>query len=250
MPFVPRKRTTAKKRKTNMYQRTGAYRGTGSTSQAVAMRSAQSARAGSYTDSKNAWSFNNRLARLFNPFPDRLSLTLRYSDQKQIVCTAGVSTVNQFRPYSIYDPDYTSAGHQPYGYDQIAALYNHYFVRKAVMTVIPLTPYNGRLCSQLTDDTSVQASVNTVNELKDTITVYQSVASRPNMLRIIYDPSKVFPGKTPEDLSAIMTANPTEGQYFNIQVYGDNNTASVTIYCIVNIEFVVDVWELQDFGGS
>lgn len=250
MPMAPRKRAR-KSKQTNMYQRVASrsYRSR-SAGSALAMRSAQSARAGSYTDTKNAWSFNNRLARLFNPFPDRLSLTLRYSDQKQIICTAGVSAVNQFRPYSIYDPDYTNAGHQPYGYDQIAALYNHYFVRKAVMTVIPLTPYNGRLCSQLTDDTSVQATVNTVAELKDTITVFQSSASRPNMLRIVYDPAKVFPGKTPEDLSAIMTANPTEGQYFNIQVYGDNNTASVTIYCIVNIEFVVDVWELQDFGGS
>jgi len=231
-----------------MYQRVSSR--SGSAGQSLAIRSAAGARAGSYTDTKDGWSFNNRMARLFNPFPDRLTVTMRYSDQLQIICTAGVSAAKQFRPFSIYDPDYTNAGHQPYGYDQVAALYNHYYVRKAVMTVIPTTPYNGRLTCQLTDDLSVQASANNVQELKDTITVFQSSASRPNLLRNIYDPAKVFPGKTRDDLSAIMTANPTEGQYFTVQCYGDNNTASVTIYVIVNIEFVVDVWELQDFGGS
>lgn len=49
--------------------------------------------------------------------------------------TPAVAATQQFRLNSLYDPDYTSTGHQPYYYDQIAALYSEYCVYGVLVDV-------------------------------------------------------------------------------------------------------------------
>lgn len=51
-----------------------------------------------------------------------------------LVYTTGVISV--FRANSIYDPDYSGVGSQPYGYDQMAALYGKYDVLSSTINVI------------------------------------------------------------------------------------------------------------------
>lgn len=60
-------------------------------------------------------------------FPDCLRTTLTYSD---VIAINPASAVGQytFRGNSVFDPDYTSAGHQPYYRDQLAAPYARYRV--------------------------------------------------------------------------------------------------------------------------
>ncbi len=60
-------------------------------------------------------------------FPDRVRTRLTYAD---VIHISPASTVGQytFRGNSVYDPDYTSTGHQPYYRDQLAALYSRYRV--------------------------------------------------------------------------------------------------------------------------
>jgi len=41
---------------------------------------------------------------------------------------AGIFNLYQWRTNSVYDPDYTNVGHQPYFRDQIAPLYRYYLV--------------------------------------------------------------------------------------------------------------------------
>lgn len=59
--------------------------------------------------------------------PDALRCTLTYADVFTINpgAQAGVYT---FRGNSLFDPDYTSTGHQPYYYDQLAQMYSRYRV--------------------------------------------------------------------------------------------------------------------------
>lgn len=53
-----------------------------------------------------------------------------YVDNYKLDNTGGttVAATQQFRLNSLYDPDFTNTGHQPYYYDQIAALYAEYCV--------------------------------------------------------------------------------------------------------------------------
>jgi hypothetical protein len=62
--------------------------------------------------------------------------TLRYVDAFSLQCAAATLVSGyQFRINSIYDPDYTGTGHQPYMHDQLAALYAQYRVHRIRATI-------------------------------------------------------------------------------------------------------------------
>lgn len=50
--------------------------------------------------------------------PDRMKLKLRYTDVFSITVNGGVQNYQLFSGNSIYDPDATGVGHQPFGHDQ------------------------------------------------------------------------------------------------------------------------------------
>lgn len=63
--------------------------------------------------------------RALAPIPQRYITKLKYVTT---VTTSLVNGTNAFRLNSLFDPDQTGLGHQPYGYDQLAQLYNRYRV--------------------------------------------------------------------------------------------------------------------------
>jgi hypothetical protein len=48
--------------------------------------------------------------------------------------TAGTPAYNTFRTNGAYDPDFTGAGHQPLGFDEMAAFYDEYCVESVSVT--------------------------------------------------------------------------------------------------------------------
>lgn len=59
-----------------------------------------------------------------------------YVEQLQLTPVAGNSyAAYTFRTNSLYDPNYTSGGHQPYGYDSLALQYTRYLVYKSTIRV-------------------------------------------------------------------------------------------------------------------
>lgn len=71
-----------------------------------------------------------RLSKITTGLPNNLLTKLTYVDSIKLDNTGspGIAATQQFRLNSLYDPDYTNTGHQPYLYDQLAALYAHYCV--------------------------------------------------------------------------------------------------------------------------
>ena len=61
-----------------------------------------------------------------DPFGSNFTTTLSYADSYAI--SPATVPVHVLRMNSIYDPDYTTTGHQPMGRDQLAELYNRYRV--------------------------------------------------------------------------------------------------------------------------
>jgi len=82
--------------------------------------------------SRKGGKYTSDLTRL--GVPDRVRTTLTYAD---IIAISPGSHVGQytFRGNSVYDPDYTSTGHQPYYRDQLAALYSRYRVYSSSIKV-------------------------------------------------------------------------------------------------------------------
>jgi len=62
-------------------------------------------------------------------FPPSYLSKMKYSALHQLSFGgAGTPAVYLYRANSIYDPDYTGTGHQPYGHDEMALIYNRYRV--------------------------------------------------------------------------------------------------------------------------
>lgn len=72
-------------------------------------------------------------------FPDRLRTKLKYADVIALTSTTGQVADWAFRMNSVHDPDYTSTGHQPMWFDQIAAAYGNYRVlsSRIIATFMP-----------------------------------------------------------------------------------------------------------------
>lgn len=69
------------------------------------------------------------ILRTIQPFAPRSIVTLKYCESFTITTNTATSTgLYKFNLNSIYDPDRTGVGHQPYGFDQYAQLYNRYRV--------------------------------------------------------------------------------------------------------------------------
>ncbi len=61
-------------------------------------------------------------------FPARTKRLLRYHTNSSLTSSAGTVATYVFRANDLFDPDYTSTGHQPMGFDQMMTFYNHFCV--------------------------------------------------------------------------------------------------------------------------
>jgi hypothetical protein len=84
------------------------------------------------TRDNNMWIVSaSKLLSSKTPLKDRFRCKLVYSEDTGVTANAGVNTFGSTASYrlnSLHDPRYAAGGNQPYGYDQIAALYNKYIV--------------------------------------------------------------------------------------------------------------------------
>lgn len=83
-----------------------------------------------------------RRSSFLKTFPKSMPVTLTYCDDINVPNRDGGAAPYTFRLNSIFDPDYTSTGHQPRGYDQYASIFSKYCVVGAEVTVEPLYTTN------------------------------------------------------------------------------------------------------------
>lgn len=72
--------------------------------------------------------------RSLNPIPQRTIVKMKYADN--FTLNAANLYSYQFNLNSIFDPNRTGVGHQPYGHDQLALLYNRYRVINCKYSVV------------------------------------------------------------------------------------------------------------------
>ena len=64
-------------------------------------------------------------ARALGFMPDVFRTTLRYAEFFTITCTSGALARYEFVANGLYDINFTGTGHQPYGFDQLIAMYSY-----------------------------------------------------------------------------------------------------------------------------
>lgn len=86
-------------------------------------------------------------------------ITLKYVDTFSVSLTASTGGQQIYNLNSLFDPDRTGTGHQPYGFDQMAALYNRYRVLRTGYRIVVsasspfgllVLPLNGLLSAAIT----------------------------------------------------------------------------------------------------
>jgi len=68
-------------------------------------------------------------------FPPRTHKWLRYHTNFSLTSTVGAISTYIFRANDLFDPDFTSTGHQPMGFDQMMVFFNHFAVDRCKITV-------------------------------------------------------------------------------------------------------------------
>lgn len=152
---------------------------------------------------------------------------------------------------SIFDPDRTGTGHQPYGRDQLAAIYNRYRVLKTQWRItfhaelqgfyIVVVPTNGNLSTPIVDILSYTAACETP---RATIRA-QGTGANAVVIRGQIDLNDLNGVTKVEYLSddrfqAVMTSSPGELLLLNIGTYNPSGS-TVTVDFSVELEFFVDV---------
>lgn len=150
---------------------------------------------------------------VWDPFPAKQMVRMRYSTDVSITPTTGAAGVFTFRANSINDPDQTGTGHQPYGHDTYATIYNSYRVVKSTIVV------------RCTSNTNCIYGVNLARQAGP-ITDYDLVKERKGCKFTVYNsngPSEAITNFYNQDysgqddaISADFNSNPNDQFYFNL----------------------------------
>jgi len=211
-------------------------------------------RAHTKTHSSSAYSANTR----GQPLSQRLRTTLCYTEK---VTFSGLpSTDYQFRLNSLFDPNLTGTGHQPKGFDQLAAFYNRYRVYACdyhltfVQTSNAIPIYCGA------------APTNTLTGFTD-ITDHAETPFCKYLIAVNSNPLPTGQFKGHVDLAklngktrvayaaddttqALTTASPAEQLNLHILLQTLDNSTNLSAYVIVQLHYHVEFSDPAQLGQS
>lgn len=188
------------------------------------------------------------------PWPTRTITRLDYTDQFDIVHTSGTLSVYTFNSNGLFKPDQTSAGHQPLGYDQIAAQYNRYRVFKVDYQVTfgnPATSYSSFRCTVAHVNGSTVPTVPAMFEVPYSKQGVVGTYGTPltlrgsfNLTKLNSDPAKY---KIDDRYSGLVTGNPAEVMYIHLAILPN---ASATQRISVKFVYHAEFYDIENPGSS
>ena len=196
-------------------------------------------------------------------FPPNILTRLRYNDIVTLTSTDGSLAIQQMRMNSIFDPDVTSAGHQPLYHDQFAAIYNHYTVVGSKITVTFTNTVSGAgsingavACGLVVgDDATFSSTFQTLCEqnkaLHGTLPGFAGSAKTLTFTQTYgaVEDEGIDPYAGSSLVRTAMGANPTEVYFAQAWVQGIAGADGV-IAVDFNIEYTVLFSELIDVAQS
>lgn len=118
---------------------------------------------------KNRHTRANTVVSLREAFPKRLFVPMVYSsDLITLTCTVGAGAYHLMSQNSLYDPDITGSGHQPYGFDQWSAMYNYYRVHAFKMKMCAVNQTDTQPITIVFNTNSVTSGPTDIDTAKET----------------------------------------------------------------------------------
>lgn len=191
------------------------------------------------------------------PIPSRFITKHKYAEAIT-VSTPGMG-IYKWNLNSLWDPNRTGVGHQPYGYDQLAALYNRYRVIscKYILSAISDSSNIAYACLPAND---TAATISNVSEARENPRCKYAVQNTGGTLKVlkgnVYLPSLVGQTKTQymsdDRFQAIVGNSPVELCVLNVFGQGMNDDPVFNPQITYNIllEFTVEWFDIQNFEQS
>jgi len=184
--------------------------------------------------------------------PPVFRMTLRYVESVQLVAATGSLGIYQWRTNSLNDPNFTGGGHQPYGFDQMKTYYASYLVRNSKISVECLSS-SATVCLA-----GIFTSAESSTGLTSADTYMEPGKGQGGLL---YSSStRGFESKwslasivdhDPADYSALVSANPSNSDFFTLFVQDSFALASTaTLFATVCIEFDSEFKDPVTFASS
>lgn len=203
-----------------------------------------------------------RQPRLTGPVPNSKLVKLRYVQSVSIDPTAGNSGTYTFSANSIYDPNKSNLGHQPYGHDTLETLYDRYTVVGSRITAefTSTTPSNVQSVVGIELSDNGASTVFPLTWLEQPKSNWSTIGradgdkARAKLSRN-FSMKQFFGVKNTADvtqrLGADFGTDPTEQAYFHLKVAPLVATDDIPVTNIlVTITYVVLCTELKVLGQS
>jgi len=196
------------------------------------------------------------------PVPERFLTTMKYAEAVT-VSQAGMASY-KWRLNSLFDPNLTGVGHQPYGFDQLcgpvgSALYNRYRVISCKYVI-----------TATSDSANIQYAALPANESLSLINNVSEARENPKAKYTVYNPGGTMRmlkgtvsiaslmGRTKaqymadDNYQATYAANPAELAILNVYVQGLNDDPAFNANPTINIllEFQVEFFDRHTLDQS
>lgn len=192
--------------------------------------------------------------------PDQYFTKLQWAETYNLTSVGSIAS-QIFRGNSLYDPDYTGVGTQPYYFDQLAGLYKKYIVyaSKIQVTFVQGTGSGGgAFCTVYLVPKPTDVALPTSADEETQLPRCKSAQMGPNtggdgVIKIShYGKSATIIGRllsSDDVLSANTTSNPTQQFYWHIGVQSMDETTTPNIYAKVTITYYCKFFD-RDYPGA
>lgn len=181
------------------------------------------------------------------PIPATFKTTLRYVDFFTLNPGALTPGKHVMSANGAYDPNITGGGHQPRGWDELIALYDHAVVIGSKITIQYANedPTNPILVGiTLKDTATTETNYNNYAEAGNTI--YKQVGAQGSTGdngKVSYSFNNKFLGifdpMSEADVQNTSSTNPTEQAYYHVWAASPTGVDTSTVECTVSMEFIV-----------
>jgi len=188
-----------------------------------------------------------------NPIAQRYICKMKYADTFQLTTVGG--GVYRFNLNSIFDPNRSGTGHQPYGRDTLASIYNRYRVFRVSYAV---SFYNSSTSAKVAVcPANIEMGASTTSEIMENPQSKWAIQLPGGQQKIIKGSISLpsLAGRTKaqymsdDRYQAEMTANPAELLILN--VFGGTITdAGTTIDCAINLTYHVECFDRISLSQS
>lgn len=201
---------------------------------------------------------NRKMVIRKSPMPLRFPTKLRYVENFTMDGAAsGLADAYVFNAGGLYDPNITGVGHQPRGWDQLIAMYDHAVVIGSKITLTITHNSSGavnEICGvALRDGSTVDTDPNDYLE-GGTVRSGHITADKPTkMFTLGYSPKKFLGRSKPmadSTLKNSVSANPTESAFFHCFTAGLGGTNPAAVDCTAVIDYLCVFIEPKDVAQS